>query len=391
MIDLTLNTNDTKMEYTNTNDILLDASRVLLAEAHGLQACAERLQQGPTRQGYETAIKLMFKAVDAGGKIVVTGVGKSGKIGEKIVATMLSTGTLATFLHPVEALHGDLGVVQSNDVILALSFSGNTEELLALVPSIKHRKVPLIGLGGNSKSKLAKECQAWVDGYVDREAATGLPAPTSSTTLALALGDALALALAKLRSFSTNGFALNHPGGSLGRRLLLKVSDIMVAASVAGSVSPKASLDVVIMEMTRHPKASGVVVVENDGALAGGIMRKKIMAMTIPTPPSSTTSEDDDIITTSIASGRILGVITHGDIHRILKSSDDRGGIFNIRAVDIMTRNPITCQTNTLAVDALHLMTDKSPYDHHLPLLPVISKQGHWEGVVTLKDLQEVF
>ncbi|SAM08458.1 hypothetical protein [Absidia glauca] len=391
MIDLPQN----NIEYTNANDIVLDASRVLLEEAHALQACAERLQQhASSRQGYERAIKLMFRSLDAGGKIVVTGVGKSGKIGEKIVATMLSTGTLATFLHPVEALHGDLGVVQTNDVVLALSFSGNTEELLSLVPSIKHRQVALIGLGGNGKSKLAQECDAWLDGHVDREAGIAVPAPTSSTTLALALGDSLALALAKLRSFSTDGFALNHPGGSLGRRLLLKVSDTMVAASVAGSVSPKASLDLVIMEMTQHPKASGVVVVDKEvGDSHGSSSNKRLIkvmktnAMT-PTPPSSTTSEDDDPST----AGQVLGVITHGDIHRILKSSDDKGGVFNIRAADIMTRNPITCHSSTLAVDALHLMMDKSAHDnHHLPLLPVVSSHGRWQGVVTLKDLQEVF
>ncbi|CAO3586610.1 unnamed protein product [Absidia cylindrospora] len=295
---------------------------------------------------------------------------------------MLSTGTLATFLHPVEALHGDLGMVQKNDVILALSFSGNTEELLSMVPSLKYRQIPIIGLGGNPKSKLAKECQAWLDGYVDKEAGT-IPAPTSSTTLALALGDALALSLAKLRSFSTDGFALNHPGGSLGRRLLLKVSDTMIATSMAGSVSPRASLDVVIMEMTRHPKASGVIVVDTDDKK--GTMKKTMM---MPTPPPSTTSSDDD--SSSVVDGQVLGVITHGDIHRILKSSD-KGGIFNIRSADIMTRNPITCHGNTLAVDALHLMTDKSPREISLPLLPVTSKHGRWQGVVTLKDLQEFF
>ncbi|KAI8086107.1 uncharacterized protein BX664DRAFT_334926 [Halteromyces radiatus] len=372
MIGYSLNNND--MKYTSKNDILLDASRVLMEEARAIQACAERLQQHTeTRQGYEHAVELIFKSLEAGGKVVVTGVGKSGKIGEKIVATMLSTGTSATFLHPVEALHGDLGVIQVNDVVLALSFSGNTEELMALLPSIKHRQVPIIGLGGNEKSKLAKECQAWLDGHVDREAGT-VPAPTSSTTLALALGDALALSLAKLRSFSTDGFALNHPGGSLGRRLLLKVSDTMITTSVAGSVSPQASLDLVIMEMTRHPKASGVVVIDNDD---------EDMTM-IPTPPCSTTSEDDS------TDGQVVGVITHGDIHRILKSSD-KDGIFNIRAADIMTRNPITCQSNTLALDALQLMTNKSLREKSLPLLPVLTKSGRWQGVVTLKDLQEFF
>ncbi|CAO3616986.1 unnamed protein product [Cunninghamella blakesleeana] len=363
-----------KVNYTSTKDIIQDASRVLLEEAYALQACAERLQtQSQSSEGYQQAIEIIFKSLDKGGKVVVTGVGKSGKIGEKIVATMLSTGTNSVFLHPVEALHGDLGVIQSNDVVLALSFSGNTEELLSLVPSIKRRQVPIIGMGGNNKSKLAKECQAWLDAHVDKEAGENIPAPTTSTTLSLALGDALALSLAKLRFFSTDGFALNHPGGSLGRRLLLKVSDTMITTSVTASVSPQASLDLVIMEMTRHPKASGaVIVVDNDDEDS-----------LLPTPPSSIISDDD-------CNGQVVGVITHGDIHRILKSSD-KGGIFTIRASDIMTTHPIVCHPDTLALDALKLMTDKSPLKKKIPLLPVVTKDNRWQGVVTLKDLQDLF
>ncbi|OAC98349.1 hypothetical protein MUCCIDRAFT_150159 [Mucor lusitanicus CBS 277.49] len=290
----------------------------------------------------------MFKSLDAGGKVIVTGVGKSGKIGEKIVATMLSTGTCATFLHPVEALHGDLGTVQPNDVVLALSFSGNTEELLMLLPSLKHRNIPVVGLGGNAKSKLARECAAWIDGYVKREAGD-IPAPTSSTTLTLALGDALALTLAKLRTFTTDGFALNHPGGSLGRRLLLKVKDIIIDSSKVATVNRSTSLDIVIMEMTRHPKGSGVIVLEDD------------------------------------LSSKIAGVITHGDIHRVLKSAT-KEGIFQIRAVDIMSSNPVVFQDEGLASDAVTLMKEKD-----IPLLPVIDSDKHWVGVVTLKDLQELF
>ncbi len=188
-----------------TEDIIDNASNILIEEALSISEAAQRLKSNTeSRDGYHQAIYLMFKSLDAGGKVIVTGVGKSGKIGEKIVATMLSTGTCATFLHPVEALHGDLGTVQPNDDVLALSFSGNTEELLMLLPSLKHRNIPVIGLGGNSKSKLARECAAWIDGYVKREAGD-IPAPTSSTTLTLALGDALALTLAKLRTFTTDG------------------------------------------------------------------------------------------------------------------------------------------------------------------------------------------
>ncbi|CAO3626941.1 unnamed protein product [Cunninghamella echinulata] len=365
------------VNYKSTKDILQDASRVLLEEAYALQACAERLQtQSQSREGYEKSIEIIFKALDSGGKVVVTGVGKSGKIGEKIVATMLSTGTNAVFLHPVEALHGDLGVIQSNDVVLALSFSGNTEELLSLVPSIKRRQVPIIGMGGNNKSRLAKECQAWLDAYVDKEAGELIPAPTTSTTLALALGDALALSLAKLRLFSTDGFALNHPGGSLGRRLLLKVADTMMTTSVAASVSPQASLDLVIMEMTKRPKAGGVIVVDSIDDEEDKMLL---------TPPSSIISDTNDEY-----NGQVVGVITHGDIHRILKSAD-KDRIFTIRASDIMTKHPIICHADSLALDALKLMTDHSPLNKKIPLLPVVTKDNQWQGVVTLKDLQDFF
>ncbi|KAF1802458.1 hypothetical protein V8B55DRAFT_1594575 [Mucor lusitanicus] len=370
-----------------TEDIIDNASNILIEEALSISEAAQRLKSNTeSRDGYHQAIYLMFKSLDAGGKVIVTGVGKSGKIGEKIVATMLSTGTCATFLHPVEALHGDLGTVQPNDVVLALSFSGNTEELLMLLPSLKHRNIPVVGLGGNAKSKLARECAAWIDGYVKREAGD-IPAPTSSTTLTLALGDALALTLAKLRTFTTDGFALNHPGGSLGRRLLLKVKDIIIDSSKVATVNRSTSLDIVIMEMTRHPKGSGVIVLEDDLVDSNSshhIEESTNSNFLFPSPPISETSsvEDYDI---SAKSSKIAGVITHGDIHRVLKSAT-KEGIFQIRAVDIMSSNPVVFQDEGLASDAVTLMKEKD-----IPLLPVIDSDKHWVGVVTLKDLQELF
>ncbi|KAL9551774.1 hypothetical protein PS6_004832 [Mucor atramentarius] len=356
-----------------TEDIIDNASNILIEEALSISEAAQRLKSNTeSRDGYHQAIYLMFKSLDAGGKVIVTGVGKSGKIGEKIVATMLSTGTCATFLHPVEALHGDLGTVQPNDVVLALS--------------LKHRNIPVIGLGGNPKSKLARECAAWIDGYVKREAGD-IPAPTSSTTLTLALGDALALTLAKLRTFTTDGFALNHPGGSLGRRLLLKVKDIIIDSSKVATVNRNTSLDIVIMEMTQHPKGSGVIVLEDD--LADSNNQHHIEENTnsnymFPSPPISETSsiEDYDI---SSKSSKIAGVITHGDIHRVLKSAT-KEGIFQIRAVDIMSSNPVIFQDEGLASDAVTTMKEKN-----IPLLPVINSDKNWVGVITLKDLQELF
>ncbi|KAI8062740.1 hypothetical protein BC940DRAFT_308259 [Gongronella butleri] len=396
------------MAYSSTSDIILDASRILMEEASALQACAQRLQQkaGSAQQGFESCIQVMFKALDQGGKIVVTGVGKSGKIGEKIVATMLSTGTLATFLHPVEALHGDLGVIQGNDVVLAISYSGNTEELLALVPSLKRRNVPIIGLGGNPFSKLATQCHAWLDGHVDREAGDDVPAPTTSTTLALALGDALALTLAKLRSFDTDGFALNHPGGSLGRKLLMKVQDAMLKLEITATVAQNASLDLVILEMTRHPKSAGVIVLADNDDHAASPSSAASNASTTPQvprprllddesflwtpPPSTISSDDDDEDMADEKHPHVLGIITHGDVHRILKSIDKDHNVFALHAADIMSKHPVTCLPDTLALDALHLMTNAVP-GHSLPLLPVVAKDGQCLGVVTRKDLQEFF
>ncbi|KAL9548880.1 hypothetical protein MBANPS3_005481 [Mucor bainieri] len=346
-----------------TEDIIDNASNILIEEALSINEAAQRLKTNTeSRDGYHQAIYLMFKSLDAGGKVIVTG---------------------------VEALHGDLGTVQPNDVVLALSFSGNTEELLMLLPSLKHRNIPVVGLGGNAKSKLARECAAWIDGYVKREAGD-IPAPTSSTTLTLALGDALALTLAKLRTFTTDGFALNHPGGSLGRRLLLKVKDIIIDSSKVATVNRNTSLDIVIMEMTQHPRGSGVIVLEDDLADSNNHNSHHHMEENtssnymFPSPPISETSsvEDYDM---SLKSSKIAGVITHGDIHRVLKSAT-KEGIFQIRAVDIMSSNPVVFQDEGLASDAVTLMKEKD-----IPLLPVINNDKHWVGVITLKDLQELF
>ncbi|KAI8332519.1 hypothetical protein EDC96DRAFT_526545 [Choanephora cucurbitarum] len=368
--------------FNTTEEIIDNATNILIQEATCIHNAAQRLKSNmDAKDGFEQAVYLMFKSLDAGGKIVVTGVGKSGKIGEKIVATMLSTGICSTFLHPVEALHGDLGTVQPNDAVLALSFSGNTEELLMLLPSLKHRSVPVVGLGGNSKSKLAKECAAWIDGYVESEAGGDMPAPTSSTTLALALGDALALTLAKLRNFTTDGFALNHPGGSLGRKLLLKVKDIVIDASKVATVNKNTSLDVVIMQMTRYPRGSSVIVLEDESFESRTLDGDQ--SYLFPSPPLSETSSLDEF-DEALKPSRIAGVITHGDIHRVLKSS--RENIFQICAADIMTANPLMIDETNLASKAVKLMEEKN-----IPLLPVISSDKSWTGVVTLKDLQELF
>ncbi|CAO3668528.1 unnamed protein product [Rhizopus stolonifer] len=355
----------------NSDYIIENTIHVLMEEAKGLTEAASRLQTNQnTREGYHEAIYIMFKALETGGKVVVTGVGKSGKIGEKIVATLLSTGTCALFLHPIEALHGDLGVIQPNDVVLALSFSGNTEELIALIPSLRQRNIPIVGLCGNADSKLAKECAAWIDGFVTSEAGEPIPAPTSSTTLALALGDAVALTLAKLRGFTTAGFALNHPGGSLGRRLLLKIRDVCIDAEDVAYVTPDTMMDRVIMEMTRCPQGSGLIVLEEEDL--------SDLNTGYPSPPLSVSEEGQ--------MNNIMGIITYSDIHKLLKSKKSRDSIFDLCAADIMKPNPFVFRDDALASEAYKFMVEKK-----LTLLPIVNKINSWTGLATLNGLQALF
>ncbi|KAJ1971151.1 hypothetical protein H4R35_005436 [Dimargaris xerosporica] len=205
-------------------DVGAEAVRVLRATSQALLDCAQRLQEADLagidqQHGFTRATELMHRSLQHGGKIIITGVGKSGKIGEKIVTTLLSLGTLALFLHPTEALHGDLGMVQPCDTVLAISYSGRTIEVLQLLPFIHQRGAQVIALGGDAASPLAQKAAAWIDARVDQEATPDIPAPTTSTTLALAVGDALALCLMRVRGCTTERFASNHPGGALGQVL----------------------------------------------------------------------------------------------------------------------------------------------------------------------------
>jgi len=198
----------------NSDGALAEVKRVLQLEGDSILKCVERLERPEFAKPIETALQYCQKALGLGGKIVVTGIGKSGKIAQKIASTMCSTGTLAVYLHSTEGLHGDLGLVSKNDVVLALSYTGNTDELVRLMPSLKSLRVPVIGIGGNSQSKLAQLCEVWIDGSVETEACPHNLAPTTSTTLALAIGDALAITLMQLRGFDAAAFAQNHPGGA---------------------------------------------------------------------------------------------------------------------------------------------------------------------------------
>jgi arabinose-5-phosphate isomerase len=316
-------------------------------EGDAILKCAEKLGRADAAPAaaIQKALTLLQKSLQGGGKIIVTGVGKSGKVGQKIAATLCSTGSLAIYLHPTEGLHGDLGVLTSNDVILLFSYTGNTEELVRLLPSIKGMNVPIIGVGGNAQSKIAVACDVWIDGHVEQEACPHNLAPTTSTTLALALGDALAMALMQLRGFDVEAFAHNHPGGSLGKRLHLRVADVMHQGDAISTVTSLATMDEVVMAATHRP-LGGVLVV--DGA-------------------------------------KLLGIITEGDIRRALKH---REKFFMLKASEIMTVKPITVRVDALAKAALELMENR---EKQISVLPVVDEHGHWRGIVRVHDLISSF
>ncbi|MAS81175.1 MAG: D-arabinose 5-phosphate isomerase [Legionellales bacterium] len=274
------------------------------------------------------------------GRIVVIGMGKSGHIGNKIAATLASTGTPAFFVHPGEASHGDLGMITNKDVVMLLSNSGETDEIVALLPVIKRLNTPMIALTGKTNSTLAKIATVNIDISVSKEACPLGLAPTSSTTATLAMGDAISIALLEARGFSKDDFALSHPGGVLGRRLLLHVGDIMHADDEIPKVSESASLSDALIEMTQ--KGLGV-----------------------------TTIVDDD--------NGILGIFTDGDLRRTLDSKVD---INTCLVKDVMTKNGKNIKANSLAASALSLMERYS-----INALVVVDGQGKLIGILNMHDL----
>ncbi|MDM8569136.1 KpsF/GutQ family sugar-phosphate isomerase [Thiotrichales bacterium HSG1] len=274
------------------------------------------------------------------GRIVVIGMGKSGHIGNKIAATLASTGSPAFFVHPGEASHGDLGMITAKDVVLALSNSGETEEILVILPLIKRLSVPLITLTGDKKSTLAKTATVNIDVSVDKEACPLGLAPTSSTTAALVMGDALAIALLESKGFQAEDFARSHPGGKLGRRLLLLTDDIMHTGKAIPTVPTTATLRDALEEITR-----------------------KGMGMTAITEPDL----------------KVVGVFTDGDLRRALDKQID---IHTTKVTQVMTVAGKTIDTNCLAVDALTIMQT-----HKITALLVVDEQQKLTGILHMHDL----
>ena len=278
--------------------------------------------------------------LDCSGRIVVTGMGKSGHIGGKIAATLASTGTPAFFVHPGEASHGDLGMITRKDVVLAISYSGETGEIVTILPLIKRLGVPLISMTGKPGSTLAKSSDVHVNVQIAQEACPLNLAPTTSTTATLAMGDALAVALLEARGFTPEDFAMSHPGGSLGRRLLLKIDDVMVSGDRLPRVAPGAPLTAALMEMTR--KGLGMAVIVD-------------------------------------AADRVLGIYTDGDLRRTLDSGID---VRSAKIDEVMTPGGKSVKAGQLAAEAVQLMEK-----HKITVLLVMDDERRLTGVVHMQDL----
>ncbi|EAI8624810.1 KpsF/GutQ family sugar-phosphate isomerase [Campylobacter lari] len=261
-------------------------------------------------EDFNKAVELILSSK---GRCVVSGMGKSGHIGAKIAATLASTGTPSFFMHPGEALHGDLGMLTSEDVLLAISNSGETEEVLKLIPVIKKRKIPLIVMAGNQNSTLAKQADIFINIAVKKEACPLQLAPTSSTTATLAMGDAIAVALMRARNFRPDDFALFHPGGSLGRKLLTRVGDLMVSSNLP-IVSPESEFNELVDVMTSG-KLGLCIVLENE---------------------------------------KLVGIITDGDLRRALRANGKPR--FDFKAKEIMSEKPKTIEASAMASEAEELM-----------------------------------
>jgi len=317
----------------NKDNVKTLAQAVLKNEADAITALIGRIDDA-----FFNACELMLHCK---GRIVVMGMGKSGHIGSKTAATLASTGTPAFFVHPGEASHGDLGMITTSDVVMAFSNSGETAEITSLLSVIKRLGVPLIALTGNRESTLARNADAHLDVSITKEACPLGLAPTTSTTTALAMGDALAISLLEQRGFTEADFALSHPGGSLGKRLLLKIEDVMHAGSSTPYVLQSVNLNEALIEMTK--KGLGLTAIVDEHNV-------------------------------------VVGVFTDGDLRRVL----DHGEI-NVRTIkiaDVMTKNCKTTTPDALAAETLSIMQQ-----HKINSLPVVDKEHKLVGALNLQDL----
>ncbi|SCZ50597.1 KpsF/GutQ family sugar-phosphate isomerase [Thiohalomonas denitrificans] len=324
----------TGMPRTTDDVRLCDLGRAVLeTESRAVACLAERLDGE-----FAAACRLMLACE---GRVVVTGMGKSGHIGAKIAATLASTGTPAFFVHPGEASHGDLGMITPKDVVLALSNSGETDELLTILPLIKRLAVPMIALTGKPASRLAQTATVHIDVSVEKEACPLGLAPTASTTATLAMGDAMAVALLESRGFTAEDFARSHPAGTLGRRLLLRIEDLMHTGEASPQVHENARLSEALVEMTE--KGLGMTSVVD-------------------------------------AEERLIGIFTDGDLRRLLDHGDFH--FSNVPIAEVMHRGSVTAGPAMLAAEALQIMESRK-----INALPVVDDEGKLLGALNMHDL----
>lgn len=319
--------------HPSSDMLARSALTVINTEANAIRSLASRIDGA-----FSAACRLILACE---GRVVVSGMGKSGHIGRKIAATLASTGTPAFFVHPGEASHGDLGMITAQDVVLALSNSGETEELLTILPLIKRQGNPLIAMTGRPNSSLARDADVHLDVSVSAEACPLGLAPTASTTAALVMGDALAIALLEAHGFTPEDFALSHPAGTLGRRLLIKIEDVMHTGAAVPTVHADASLTVALMEMSR--KGLGMTAIVDDEQ-------------------------------------RLLGVFTDGDLRRAL--DDDGVDMRNTVVSHVMTHTPKTIGPEKLAAEAAQLMDA-----HKIHALIVVDGERRVVGALNIHDL----
>jgi arabinose-5-phosphate isomerase len=315
-----------------TGSALELARRVLTIEADAVRALIERLDER-----FLAAVSLIR---DCRGRVIVSGIGKSGHIARKIASTLSSTGTPAYFVHSAEASHGDLGMIQRDDVFIGISYSGESDELLQILPLVRRQGARLIAIAGNAQSTLAREADIFLDAGVAQEACPLNLAPTASTTAALALGDALAVTLLEARGFSAEDFARSHPGGSLGRRLLTHVSDVMRSGPDVPKVPERAPLKEAILEMSRGRLGMTAVL---------------------------------------DASGRVCGIFTDGDLRRALAQITD---ISAACVADVMSARPRSIRPEALAAEAVQIMET-----HKVNQLLVVDARGELVGALNMHDL----
>ena len=320
-----------------TNNRLSDVQDLLRIEATAIAQTATRLEGAQV----ERVVDLV---AGCKGKVVILGVGKSGIIGQKIAATMTSTGTAALYLHPSDALHGSLGIVQPDDVVIVLSNSGETDEIVAMLPYLKNREVAIIAIVGNLNSTLAQRADAVLDASVDKEACPLNLAPTTSTTVALAIGDALAMTVMKVKGLTSDDFAVNHPAGRLGKRLTLRVADLMHTNGENPTIATGSSWVDVVRAISKGGLGA-VCVVDS--------------------------------------SGRLAGVITDGDLRRAIERTS-HDSLATLTADDFMTRQPTVATPQLLAFDALRLMEDRPS---QISVLPVVDEDQICVGLIRVHDI----